>query len=148
MARAVAAILGIAIIFAFGVYGLQAAVNNAGTNYDIDGEDFTPSAGDVTTLQHSNLPDTHYSDQVEVRDTNGDLVDKNEDYIWFDRNGTVKTVVGGELDGDNGATIDYRYEVTTDEQRALIQIPAMLTRVGGALLPLLGVGILLVLLRG
>jgi len=147
MARALVAILAIAILFGVGVWGIGAATETAGSNYDIDGETFTPNAGSVTTLDHSNLPDTHYSESVEVFDNNGNLVDPGEDYVWFD-NGTIKTVTGGDLDGLNSATIDYRYEVRTDDQQALIEIAAMFPRIAGAILPLLGLGILLVILRG
>jgi len=148
MSRAVVAILAIVIVGAVGVYSLGFAAENAGVDHDIGGEDFTPTAGTVTTLDHSNLEHTTYDEDVEVRDNNGELMDPQNDYVWFDDNGTIKTVTGGDLDGANGATIDYEYQTTTDDQRAMISIVAMFPDVLGVLAPLLGVALLFIFLRG
>jgi len=148
MSRAVVAILGILLIGGVAVWGLQAAAADAGDKTTIDGESFTPDAGTVTTLEHSELANTYYAETVTVRDGNDDLVDPGEDYVWFEGNGTIKTVTGGELDGSSSATISYSYQSTTSDQRALIGITAMLPRILGVLAPLLGVALLLLFLKG
>lgn len=148
MSRAVVAILGIVLVGGVAVWGLQAAAADAGQQTTIDDESFTPTAGSVTTLEHSGLDNTYYAETVEVRDGNNDLVDPGEDYVWFEGNGTIKTVSGGALDGASSASITYAYQTTTSDQRALIGITAMLPEVMGVLVPVLGVGLLLLFLKG
>lgn len=148
MTRAVIAIMAIVVVGAISVWGLQAATANAGEETQISDESFTPDAGAVTQLQHSNLSNTYYGDSVTVRDSGGTIVDAGEDYIWNEGNGTIKTVSGGALDGDSSATIDYDYQRTTEDQRALIGIAAMLPRLLGVLVPVLGVALLLIFLGG
>lgn len=148
MSRAVVAIMAIVVVGFFAVVGFQAAVDSAGADKEITAESFTPSAGSVTTLDHSNLDHTHYDATVDVRDSNGELMDPENDYVWFQDNGTIKTITGGDLDGETNAEIDYGYETTTTEQRQLARIPAMLPRALGALLPVLGVALLLIITRG
>ncbi|MDR9431874.1 MAG: hypothetical protein RI568_14405 [Natronomonas sp.] len=148
MSRAIVAIFAIVIVGAVSVYALGFAAESAGVNHEIDDETFEPVGGQVTTLDHSNLDHTTYDESVEVYDNNGDLVDPQNDYIWFEDNGTIKTVSGGDLDGENSATIDYAYQTTTDDQRALIGITAMFPTILGVLAPLLGVALLFIFLRG
>ena len=148
MSRAIIAIMSIVVIGALGVWGLQAAAANAGVNHAIQDESFTPNAGNVTTLAHSNLDHTYYDESVTVHDNNGDLMDPQNDYVWYDSNGTIRTVVGGDLDGATSATIDYRYQTTTNDQQALITVVGMLPRVLGVVLPLLGLAMLFVIMKG
>jgi len=148
MTRAVVAIMAIVFVGVIGVAGLEAAANNAGDTNSIDAESFTPDAGNVTELDHSNLNHTHYADSVKVYDDNGNLMDRNADYRWIDDNGTIYTVEGGDLDGAPSATIDYQYSVTTSDQRALIGIVAQLPNVLGVLVPFLGVALVLLFLKG
>lgn len=148
MTRAVVAIIGIVLVGGVAVWGLQAAAADAGAETTIDGETFTPDAGNVTELDHSNLADTYYSESVTVRDGGGNLVDPGADYVWDEDNGTIQTVSGGALDGASSATISYDYQTTTSDQNALIGITAMLPRVMGVLAPLLGVALLLLFLKG
>lgn len=148
MARAVVAILGIVLVGAVAVWGLQAAAASAGEQRTITGESWTPEAGSVTQLDHSGLPNAYYADSVTVEDSNGNLMDAGVDYEWFEDNGTIKALSGGGLDGETSATIDYEYRQTTENQRALIGIVAMLPRILGIVAPLLGVALLLLFLRG
>jgi len=148
MSRAIVAIFGIILVGGVAVWGLQAAAADAGQQTTINEETFTATAGEVTALEHSGLDNTYYSETVTVRDGNNDLVDPGEDYIWFEGNGTIKTVAGGALDGTSGPSITYSYQTTTSDQQALIGIMSMLPNILGVLTPLLGVAILLLFLKG
>lgn len=148
MARAVVAIIGIVLVGGVAVWGLQAAAADAGAETTINDESFTPTAGEVTTLEHSNLNETYYDETVTVRDGNGNVVDAGADYVWFEGNGTIKTVTGGALDGASSASIDYAYQRPTADQQALIGITAIIPDVMGVLVPLLAVALLLLFLQG
>lgn len=148
MSRAIIAIMSIVVVGAIAVWGLQAAAANAGTDHDITDESWTPDAGNVTTLNHSNLEHTYYDETVTVHDSNGNLMDVGQDYVWYESNGTIKTVAGGDLDGETSATIDYGYQTTTSDDRALIKVVGIFPQVLGALVPLFGVAMLLIILNG
>lgn len=147
MSRAVVAILGIVLVGGVAVFGLQAAAADAGDKTTIEEETFTPTTGEITVLEHSNLNDTYYDETVTVLDGNNDRVDAGTDYVWYERNGTIKPLPGGELDGASGASITYEYQTTSSDQRAIIGITSMLPRVMGVLTPLLGVALLLLFLK-
>lgn len=148
MPRAIVAIMAIVVVGAVAVFGLQAAAVDAGTDRSVDGESFTPDAGNVTALDHSNLDDVTYDEGVTVYDSEGGVVNPDSDYVWYQGNGTLRTVAGGALDGDASATIDYGYQTRSEDQQALIGLVAMLPRIVGVLVPVLGVALLFVLLRG
>ncbi len=148
MARAVIALVAIVAVGAIAVWGLSAAAASAGDQRTITDESWTPEAGTVTQLEHSGLAHAYYDETVTVEDSNGNLMDAGEDYVWYEANGTVKAVTGGGLDGESSATIDYEYRRTTSDQRAIISIAGILPEVMGALVPLLGVALLLIMLRG
>lgn len=78
---------------------------HTGERTDIS-ENFTPSVG-VVTLENSNSDELTYSDDVTVKDKNGNHSIEGQDYLWHDNNGTVEVLAGGNLDGDNDASIDY-----------------------------------------
>jgi len=139
--------MGIVLVGGVAVWGLQAAAADAGAKTTIEEETFTATAGEVSTLEHSNLNNTYYSETVTVRDGNNDRVDPGEDYVWFANNGTLKVVTGGELDGTSGPSITYSYQTNTADQQALIGITSMLPNVMGVLTPLLGVALLLLFLK-
>lgn len=147
MSRAFIAIISIVFVIGVGIWGLQAAVADAGTDHDIDGESWTPNAGNVTTLDHSNLNHTYYDAAVTVYDSNNNKVNPGEDYVWFDHNGTVKAVSGGALDGETSATIDYSYQTTTSDERSLIRMVGHIPQVLGGLIPLFGVALLFMILK-
>jgi len=147
MARGIIAIMIILVVLAGGVYALDAAANSAGEDRDISGETFTPTAGSVTTLDHSNLADAEYQDRVTVEDSNGNLVDPGADYVWFQDNGTIKTVTGGALDGESSATVDYEYQTSTEQTRAIASVTAQIPNLGWALAPLFAFALLILVLK-
>jgi len=128
--------IGLAILAAVAVFGLQTALAGAGQQETIDSETFTPNAGTVQTLDRSKLDDTFYNDTVAVADENGERSFEGEDYKWFDRNGTIKPLVGGNLDGDASATITYSYRRTTETQRELTALLSNIPRGMALILPL------------
>lgn len=128
--------LGLAIVAAMAVFGLQSALAGAGQREVIDGETFTPNAGTVQELDRSKLANTYYNDTVYVEDENGQRSFEGEDYVWFEKNGTIKPLTGGNLDGDASATIDYDYRTTTETQRELTAMLSNIPRGIGLILPL------------
>lgn len=135
MARAVAALFVIIIIAVTGVAGLEAALESGGDSITVENETWTPDAGNVTTLDDSNITGAYYDEDVTVRDENGNLSDEGVDYEWNEGNGTVKALQGGNLDGDSSATITYGYQETTNEQRQLAGMLGLIPRALGVLLP-------------
>lgn len=140
--------LVLAIVAAMGVTALQGSLEDAGQDREVDSETFVPSAGSVTTLDESARAHAYYTDDPEVRDENGTIMREGTDYEWFESNGTIKTLAGGGLDGDSSATINYSYQVTTEEQRGIASALGQIPRVVGIALPLGAVLFVLAAMRG
>lgn len=124
--RALIAIIALVVLAAMGVWGVQASIMTAAEDRTVQNETFTPDAGNITALEHSTQDHTWYGKNVTVYDENGTLMDYGDDYLWFQTNGTLKTVVGGGLDGDTEGKVTYSYSQTTEEQRELAQIPSLI----------------------
>lgn len=135
MPRAVAAVLVLIIFAMVGVSGLEAALASGGDAVTVENETWTPDSGTVTQLDDSNQTGAFYDESVTVRDENGTLSDEGTDYEWFESNGTVKALSGGNLDGDSSATITYEYQQTSDEERALAGLLAWTPRLLGLVIP-------------
>lgn len=136
-------LVGLALLFLVGIGAVNAAYEGAGTQQTISNESFTPNAGNVTTLEHSNLDGVYYDQTVVVRDSSGTLADAGADYVWYPSNGTIKTVPDGRLAGDTQATIDYGYEATSQVQNDLAALFGHGFQVGQLMILVLGVGAVL-----
>lgn len=122
--KAAVVALALIVLAIAGVQLFQAGLATAGQKEVISDESFTPTAGSVEQLDRSNLNNAYYNDTVNVEDENGSRSFNGTDYIWFQENGTIKPLAGGNLDGDASATIDYSYRRTTAEQRGFAQMLA------------------------
>lgn len=82
---------------------------HTGERTDIVDESFTPqgNTGQFITLDNSNSDDLTYSDDVEVKNKDGNHSIEGADYEWNSDNGTIKPLAGGNLEGDTTATINY-----------------------------------------
>jgi len=138
----------IAIAAAAAPAALSATLDEAGEQTTIDNETWTPSAGSVTTLEQSNLANTDYDDDVVVTGENGNRVYEGDDYVWIEGNGTIKTVTGGELDGDASAEISYGYQQTTAQQRGFASMFSQIPNVMGLALPLFALLTVVIFFRG
>jgi len=138
----------IAIVAAASAPAISATLNEAGERTSITNESFTPNAGSVTTLEQSKLDNTVYDDSVTVYDDTNDRVYEGDDYQWFESNGTIKTVTGGELDGDTSATVSYSFQSTTETQRGFAAMFSQIPNVMGLALPVFALLMVLVLFRG
>jgi len=148
MTRAIAAIFVLLLVAVGGVYGLQTALEDAGENELVVNESWTPNAGSITVLDESERTGAYYANDTVVYGENDTEMDRGDDYEWFDTNGTVKAVVGGDLDGDSTALITYAYQQTTGEQR---QLTAMLSNIPtsvGLIFPAFVFVVAILLLRG
>jgi hypothetical protein len=146
--RAVIALLAIAVIAMGALVGFQAALADNASLSTVENETWTPDAGNVTTLNKSNLDAADYNETVTVRDSSGTVMSNETDYTWFDSNGTVKALTGGGLDGESEATISYGYERAPDAQVEMAQLMALIPNSAGALLPIIGLVFLLLLFKG
>lgn len=146
--RIVIMFLVLAFCVAAAAPALSATLNEAGENERITNETFTPSAGSVTTLDQSSLSNTVYDDDVTVFDSSNNRVYEPDDFVWFESNGTIKTVAGGELDGDTSATVSYSYQQTTEQQRGFASMFSQIPRVMGLALPALALLTALIFFRG
>lgn len=142
---------GLLVIGIVGVGMLQAGLISGGDDIENVNETWTPNAGTVTQLDDSELDNAYYDNETTVYNTSGTTaveMTEGTDYEWFESNGTVKALVGGDLDGATEATITYSYQLTTDEEERIAGMLAQLPRIAGVVLPVLGIVILLVFLRG
>lgn len=140
--------LVLAIVAALGVTGLQATLEDAGTDEVVENESFDPQTGTVQALEESDRDYAYYDETVVVVDENGNATTEGIDYQWYPSNGTIKPLSGGELDGDGSAEITYRYQVTTEEQRGIAGALANIPRVLGLALPLGALVFVLAAFRG
>lgn len=148
MVRIVLAFIALAILATVGVAGLQASLEDAGEDYEITGESWTPDAGNVTTLDESNRQGAYYNETVQVYDGNDNPSEAGVDYRWYDGNGTVKALSGGNLDGDTSATIHYSFQQTTQEHRQMTALLGNLPRMMGLMLPIGAMMMLFIVIRG
>jgi len=130
-----------------GVAAYQASLAEAGEDYAVTNETWTPDAGNVTALEESNRNGVYYSENVSVYES-GQELDAGTDYRWFSDNGTIKALAGGQLDGAVSANITYEYQVTTAAQRDLAGVAGQVPRMAGLALPLGALLFLLLLVRG
>jgi len=135
MSRAVVVVLVLIVIALGGVYMYEASLEDAGENVTITGESWTPNAGSVTELEHSNQTGAFYDEEVTVYDSNGNEMEAGTDYRWFVGNGTVKALQGGGLDGETTATIDYGYSQTTEQHRDFANLVAYIPMLIGIMAP-------------
>lgn len=148
MSRAVVSLILLVLVAFVGVYGLQAALAEAGEDRVVENETWTPDAGNWTELEESNRTGAYYADSVDVYDENGTLVEAGQDYEWSATNGSIKALVGGELDGDANATISYEYQQTTQEQRDLAGLAAIMPRIVGVVIVAVGFLLFLLFING
>lgn len=148
MARALVGIFALIIIAGVGVYGIEAALETAGDDRDIENETFTPTSGTVIQLDNSDRENAFYEHQVAVFNQSDVRMVEGTDYTWFSINGTVKPLSGGDLAGDSSANISYGFAVTTEDQRQLTSILAMLPTVVGLAIPALAFVLFVAFVRG
>jgi len=135
MSRVVVVFIALAVLAMVGVSAYDASLAEAGEDFIVTNETFTPDSGNVTNLSESNRGGVYYSDNATVYDENHTRMDYGTDYVWFTDNGTIKTLSGGGLDGDSNATVSYEYQVTTESQRDLTALLGQVPRVFGFALP-------------
>lgn len=118
----------LALFVGVGVYAVSAGYESSGQQHSVN-ETFTPDAGNVTSLNQSDLSDVFYAESVTVTtNASGEgpskLASPGRDYEWYPSNGTLKTLAGGKLDGVSSARILYGYTAPTPAQRGLVQLAA------------------------
>lgn len=143
--------IGLLIVAIVGVGMLQAGLISGGDDISNVNETWTPNPGSVTQLDDSELDNAYYDNETTVYNTTGSTaveMTEGTDYEWTESNGTVKAISGGGLDGATEATITYSYQLTTDEEERIAGLLAQIPRAAGVFLPLLGILVLIVFLRG
>lgn len=135
MPRVVVAVAILAVLAIGATLVFQGALESGAERTDNVNETWTPSAGSVTTLDDSNLSRAYYDRNVTVYDELGDEVERGTDYEWFQTNGTVKAVSGGELDGDSSANITYGYDRASEDQQNMVALLSELPTVLALALP-------------
>lgn len=138
----------IAILAIMAITGIQASLETAGEKVVVENETFTPSAGSITILSDSQINGAFYNDTVDVYNNTGGVMDAGTDYQWFESNGTLKTLAGGDLDGEIEGKITYDYELTTKEQRSIAKVLGEIPMAMGTSLPVFLIIFFLIALRG
>lgn len=101
-----------------GIFAITPAFQAAGEDITNVNETFqNPTGGDVIQLEDSDRTGAYYDDEVSVFDETGAEMEAGTDYEWFQTNGTLKVLSGGDLAGDDNGTITYGYDQTTETQR-------------------------------
>lgn len=147
VARMLLAIITLVILAAMASVVFQASLESGGEQVTIENETWTPDAGNVTTLDESSRSDAFYKNVTTVynNDTSPPTeVDRGDDYVWIEENGTIKAVQGGALDGVSSALITYEYADVTNEQRQFAGLLGQIPRIIGLALPIMA---LIVLVR-
>lgn len=127
MPRVVIGFVVLAILGVVAAAGFQAGISTAGNDKIVDNETFTPDPGNVTELDESNRDNAQYDAEVDVYNSSGVEVNETDDYEWLPRNGTIRTVQGGALDGESSANITYGFtaigETEREQARLLSHVP-------------------------
>lgn len=110
----------VVVVLLVGILGANAAFEDSGDDISITNETFTnTTAGAIVELDDSNKTGAFYDNETTVfNDSDVEMVE-NTDYGWFESNGTLKILSGGDLAGDANGTISYSYDQTSAEQRDL-----------------------------
>tara|TARA_R100001143_G_scaffold21406_2_gene22644 strand:+ start:6545 stop:7012 length:468 start_codon:yes stop_codon:yes gene_type:complete len=113
----------------------------AGEQQVILNETWVPNTAAATNLVQSNLAGVIYDPDPVVK-TNGTTTPKmltveGIDYKYYNTNGTIQAIAGGQLDGLTDASIDYAYVAPSKAaQQQLIMLAGVIKSLG-AILPLL-----------
>lgn len=148
MSRAIVAVFAVIILASAGLLGINAAYEDAGDDHRVVNETWTPDAGNWTTLDESNRNGAFYDNDTTVYNASDAEMDRGTDYEWNDSAGTVRALVGGDLDGDSSAKITYAFQQTTADQRRLVALAGELPRLVGTVAPVFAVVILLLFIKG
>lgn len=100
-------------------------------------ENWTADTGNVTTLSKSNDPDLLYNESVEARDENGTLLQEGSDYTWYENNGTIRALSGGELSDGENANVTYSTWEEQETAQLAQSIAFIPTKTLGEFLPFL-----------
>jgi predicted porin len=125
------ALVFVAIIFGGGIVALQAAytdsVRGAGDQTVITDESTAITAGEVSTLNNSNL-DVVYAEQDNVTVTqDGTVYPPEGNWSWVERNGTLAIDSSTDLNTSKDAVVDYAFYNATQEQETAQSIGFVFT---------------------
>ena len=113
---------------AFGYAGWE-----AGNETRIENETFTPQGDSLVELEHSNQPNTLYSENVTVTNTtDGSEFQQAGNYTWFDGNGTLYVDGNSDLANATEANATYSFSETNSETYGFIQMFASITEFSSA----------------
>lgn len=143
MTERIVVLVSLAIILLAGVTGINAAVKASGPATTVSGENFTPNAGNITELSQSNVKTAIYDRQVVVLDEDGTRMLEGNDFVWYEDNGTLMTIEGGDLDGDTTASISYGYNEPGGETRGFATVVGYGMNIMSFFVFVIGVGIVL-----
>lgn len=142
MSQRIIALVGVAIILLTGIVGVNAAFANSGPHQEST-ESFTPDAGNITTFNNSHVDALLYDSAAEVRDENNRLMVEGEDYQWYHKNGTLKTLKGGQLEGDSSAEITYGWGEPDSQARMAASLLGYGFNAASAFIYVIGIGLVL-----
>lgn len=146
MAGRIVLLVTLALAFVFGLAMLNTAHVTGSPDTAITNETWIPDAGNITTLEDSNLSRAYYDENVTVYDENETLIEPTGNYTWYQSNGTIKALSGGDLDGDANATISYDYQRASTTSTGIVALfSGLLDSGAGVLIVLAAAGILVAL---
>jgi len=133
-------IICVILLLIFVPYILSAS-SVAGEQQLIENETWVPNTATATNLVQSNLAGVIY-DPYPVVKTNGTSTPKiltvdMVDYKFYNSNGTIQAIAGGQLDGLTDASITYKYVAPNKAASVQLTMLANLIQSLGAMLPLI-----------
>ena len=113
----------------------------AGEQQSIINETWVPNTTTATNLVQSHLAGVIYDPNPVVK-TNGTTTPKiltveGIDYTFYNSNGTVQAIAGGQLDGLTDASINYAYVSPSKAAQTQLTMLAGVIKSLGAILPLI-----------
>lgn len=127
-------IVAVALLFVAGSVAIDQTLQSSGERFDVEGEDWQPEPGSVTSLEQSNIDGVRYDRTVYVFDSNGVRMIDGNDYVWHHHNGTVEALDDGRLANESQATIDYGYGSPYEGQEQMASLFGELGTIVPALL--------------
>lgn len=131
MARIVLAAMALAILAMMGLVAVDASLQANGTQKVVDNESFSPNPGNLTVLDDSKIEEARYNNSIRVWNASQLEMVEGTDYEWYSDNGTLKTIAGGRLAGDNTGNVTYGYLLLTEEQDEMEALISMIPMIIG-----------------
>jgi len=113
--RWVVALFGLLIVASLGIWGLEFAMVEAGTDVDVINESWTPQNNTWVEVNSSDEPRSIFEKDTTVYNETNTTMLIPEDYRWSPENQSLWTNTTGNLSQDDNATVTYGYSQLSED---------------------------------